>query len=170
MSMKFMTSRKKCSLLGQARKRTESSKVNHTMQIVSIRKNGSVMSGTWNRRKRLLLLLHPLAEQVLPHLLQSWCRWWWCWRLYSAWTRATFPDRKWRWKVEWRTRKWWRPLVPLETIRGTQTTAIHRVGTHDPVTAFLPPATMSKTNKSVRIKPNNHQNLLFALAICTNKP
>lgn len=46
MSMIFMTSRKKFSLLGQARKRTRSSNENHTMHMVSIRKNGSVISGT----------------------------------------------------------------------------------------------------------------------------
>lgn len=45
-SIVFITSLKKCNLLGQARKRTDSSNVNHTIQIVSIRKNGSVMSGT----------------------------------------------------------------------------------------------------------------------------
>lgn len=46
MSIVFITSLKKCSLLGQARKRTDSSNVNHTMHMVSIRKNGSVISGT----------------------------------------------------------------------------------------------------------------------------
>ena len=45
-SMKFITSRKKFSLFGQARKRTDNSNVNQMIQIVSIRKNGSVMSGT----------------------------------------------------------------------------------------------------------------------------
>lgn len=45
-SIVFITSLKKCNLLGQARKRTDSSNVNHTMHMVSIKKNGSVMSGT----------------------------------------------------------------------------------------------------------------------------
>lgn len=45
-SIKFMTSRKKCNLLGHARKRTDNSNVNQMMHIVSMRKNGSVMSGT----------------------------------------------------------------------------------------------------------------------------
>lgn len=46
MSMIFMTSRKKLSLFGQARKRTESSNVNHIIHMVSIKKKGSVISGT----------------------------------------------------------------------------------------------------------------------------
>lgn len=46
MSMMFITSRKKLNLFGQARKRTVNSNVNQMIQIVSIRKNGSVMSGT----------------------------------------------------------------------------------------------------------------------------
>lgn len=46
MSIMFITSRKKFSLFGHARKRTDNSNVNQIIQIVSIRKNGSVMSGT----------------------------------------------------------------------------------------------------------------------------
>lgn len=46
MSIMFITSRKKFILLGHARKRTDNSNVNQIIQIVSIRKNGSVMSGT----------------------------------------------------------------------------------------------------------------------------
>lgn len=45
-SMKFIRSRKKLSLFGQARKRTDNSNVNQMIHIVSIRKNGSVISGT----------------------------------------------------------------------------------------------------------------------------
>jgi len=46
MSIMFITSRKKFSLFGQARNLTDSSNVNQMMQMVSMRKNGSVMSGT----------------------------------------------------------------------------------------------------------------------------
>lgn len=46
MSMMFITSRQKLNLLGQARNRTDNSNVNQMIHIVSIRKKGSVMSGT----------------------------------------------------------------------------------------------------------------------------
>lgn len=46
MSIIFITSLKKLNLFGHAKKRTMSSKVNHIMQSVSIKKNGSVISGT----------------------------------------------------------------------------------------------------------------------------
>lgn len=46
MSIMFMTSLKKLNLLGHARNRTINSNVNHMIQSVSIKKNGSVMSGT----------------------------------------------------------------------------------------------------------------------------
>ncbi len=46
MSMIFMTSRKKFSLFGQAKNLIDSSQVNQIMHTVSIKKNGSVMSGT----------------------------------------------------------------------------------------------------------------------------
>lgn len=45
-SIMFITSRKKFSLFGQARNLTDSSNVNQMMQMVSMRKNGSVTSGT----------------------------------------------------------------------------------------------------------------------------
>lgn len=46
MSIMFMTSLKKLNLFGHAKNRTISSNVNQMMQRVSIRKKGSVMSGT----------------------------------------------------------------------------------------------------------------------------
>lgn len=46
MSIIFMTSLKKLNLFGHAKNRTINSNVNQMMQSVSIRKNGSVMSGT----------------------------------------------------------------------------------------------------------------------------
>lgn len=45
-SIMFMTSLKKLNLFGHAKNRTINSKVNHMIQSVSIRKNGSVISGT----------------------------------------------------------------------------------------------------------------------------
>lgn len=46
MSIMFITSLKKLNLFGQAKNRTINSKVNQIIQSVSIKKNGSVMSGT----------------------------------------------------------------------------------------------------------------------------
>lgn len=46
MSIIFMTSRKKLNLFGHAKNRTINSNVNQMIHNVSMRKNGSVMSGT----------------------------------------------------------------------------------------------------------------------------
>lgn len=46
MSIMFITSLKKLNLFGQAKNRTINSNVNQMIHSVSMRKNGSVMSGT----------------------------------------------------------------------------------------------------------------------------